>query len=335
MDLYSILNLTPDCSQDDIRKAYLKLAKKWHPDKNKSQDADSKFKEMSFAYEILNDIDKRSEYDNMNVEEKLDFNIVLSQVISKYKDNYIVKFFYPNHQDLINDLQTNSIKDISVRVIDILKESSFTDIMKFYIKKNIITNVKDDIMSESDFYTDTTEESKIISEDKGTVLNEISQYNYKDTDIIIDIFVNLEDVLSKKLKIIKIKVQIYDESITLKFYVPILKKYCIFKNYGDTIEVNGNTIRANIIFNINIIPEPNIVINNSDIHINKIISLNELLHGSTFYVNIFNKQYIINEFKPLNNKLTYEYNNGGLPTNYINDNCGNLIVNFMLVDQVN
>jgi len=63
---YDILNINKDASYDDIKKAYYKLALKYHPDKNKDSDAEEKFKEISEAYEILSDNNKRLSYDNNN-----------------------------------------------------------------------------------------------------------------------------------------------------------------------------------------------------------------------------------------------------------------------------
>ena len=64
-DLYSILGVTKSASSSDIKKAYRKLAVKYHPDKNPEDEAASeKFKEAAAAYEVLSDPAKRSEYDN-------------------------------------------------------------------------------------------------------------------------------------------------------------------------------------------------------------------------------------------------------------------------------
>ena len=62
-DYYSILKLSIDASQDEIKKAYRKLALKLHPDKNKEEDAEERFKELGEAYEVLSDTIKRREYD--------------------------------------------------------------------------------------------------------------------------------------------------------------------------------------------------------------------------------------------------------------------------------
>src|SRR5690554_3210808 len=63
-DFYEVLGLAKNASKDDIRKAYRKLAMKYHPDRNPdSKEAEDKFKEAKEAYEILYDEDKRAAYD--------------------------------------------------------------------------------------------------------------------------------------------------------------------------------------------------------------------------------------------------------------------------------
>jgi len=60
---YDTLNLSKDCSQGDIKKAYRRLAKKFHPDHNNSEEAQSTFVKIQVAYETLNNKDKRKAYD--------------------------------------------------------------------------------------------------------------------------------------------------------------------------------------------------------------------------------------------------------------------------------
>ena len=62
-DYYEVLGLSRDASDEQIKKAYRTLAKKYHPDLNKDPDAPDKFKEVQEAYEVLSDPQKRSTYD--------------------------------------------------------------------------------------------------------------------------------------------------------------------------------------------------------------------------------------------------------------------------------
>lgn len=62
-DYYDILGVDKGASADEIKKAYRKLALKYHPDRNKEADAESKFKEINRAYEVLSDSKKRQTYD--------------------------------------------------------------------------------------------------------------------------------------------------------------------------------------------------------------------------------------------------------------------------------
>ncbi|WP_217595269.1 DnaJ domain-containing protein [Cohnella sp. GbtcB17] len=60
---YEVLGVGKDATKQDIKKAYQKLAKKWHPDVNKAPEAESKFKEIAEAYDILSHDDKRQAYE--------------------------------------------------------------------------------------------------------------------------------------------------------------------------------------------------------------------------------------------------------------------------------
>lgn len=64
-DYYEILGLERGASQEDIKRSYRKLARKYHPDVSKHTDAEDRFKELGEAYEVLKDPEKRAAYDRM------------------------------------------------------------------------------------------------------------------------------------------------------------------------------------------------------------------------------------------------------------------------------
>jgi len=62
-DYYDILGVKKTATAAELKSAYRKLALQWHPDKNKSKEAEEKFKEINQAYEVLSDATKRAKYD--------------------------------------------------------------------------------------------------------------------------------------------------------------------------------------------------------------------------------------------------------------------------------
>lgn len=75
-DYYEIMGIKRDATQDEIKRAYRKLARKYHPDVSKEADAELRFKEVGEAYEVLKDPEKRASYDQLGANWKAgqDFN---------------------------------------------------------------------------------------------------------------------------------------------------------------------------------------------------------------------------------------------------------------------
>jgi chaperone protein DnaJ len=99
-DYYEILGIDKKANNDEIKKAYRKLAKKYHPDLN--QGNEEKFKEIVEAYEVLSDDKKRNEYDNGSSNFNFDFNQDFSsQRYSSYSSMF---------DDIFNDMFKDSYR---------------------------------------------------------------------------------------------------------------------------------------------------------------------------------------------------------------------------------
>ena len=68
-DFYKVLGVSKDASDDDIKKAYRKLARKYHPDVNKTKEAEEKFKDISEAYDVLSKKEDRQKLSLIHISE--------------------------------------------------------------------------------------------------------------------------------------------------------------------------------------------------------------------------------------------------------------------------
>jgi DnaJ-class molecular chaperone len=101
INLYNILEIEKNATNDEIKKAYKKMALKWHPDKNKNnKDAHLKFHEISNAYKILSDIDKRKIYDKFGYK-AFENNMSENNSDDDTNDTKNTKHNYPNVIDVI------------------------------------------------------------------------------------------------------------------------------------------------------------------------------------------------------------------------------------------
>jgi len=130
-DYYNILEISNDADNDTIRKAYKKMALKWHPDKNNDMDTTEKFKEISEAYQILIDENKRLLYDNSNKYSNNNFenyefedpHQVFSEIVSKFKKTMDI---VNNVLDIFDDI--SYINNIKPEFVD-FRQNSFPSIV--------------------------------------------------------------------------------------------------------------------------------------------------------------------------------------------------------------
>ena len=121
-NLYKILGLSTNANKDDIKKSYRSLAKKYHPDKNKEEGATDKFKELTFAYEILIDDDKKKQYDSFNNENRVSFYDTFVVTFANVSGNteslsHLIHMFYSDVMDFKMDIDNFDFNKIKQRVM--------------------------------------------------------------------------------------------------------------------------------------------------------------------------------------------------------------------------
>ena len=145
MDLYSILEVKENSTLNDIKKAYKKLALKYHPDKTNNKSA-YKFIEIRNAYNILSDENKRKEYNNILKNSNYKYDDRFYKYNEKYKDDNIIENMLDNLKSLIRDEYYQKILLIfGDKIINILLESkdlSFNSLVFNYNFLDIDITVK-------------------------------------------------------------------------------------------------------------------------------------------------------------------------------------------------
>lgn len=86
-DYYKVLGLKKNCNQNDIKRAYRKLAMKYHPDKSNSDTSDI-FRQITDAYEVLGDETKRNQYDNPSINHIGNMNIFSTNPFDMFRNMY-------------------------------------------------------------------------------------------------------------------------------------------------------------------------------------------------------------------------------------------------------
>ena len=139
-DYYEILGVNKASSLDEIKKAYKKLALKYHPDRNKEKDAEEKFKEISESYAVLSDKEKRATYDQFghsgfdqrysqeDIFRGANFEDIFSEIFGSddfFGGGIFESFFGNRSRKRANDLKYNLTIDFEEAAFGVKKKISF------------------------------------------------------------------------------------------------------------------------------------------------------------------------------------------------------------------
>lgn len=263
MNLYHVLNIEETNDVTVIKKAYSKLAKQYHPDKNNGNTIE-KYEQITYAYNVLKNDKSRKEYNMLNKNNKSKFHEILE---SLYNSNFNKEKFEENFINIIDKL-------------------NITEIFNF-ITKNIIPKKEDNDVICSDTDVD------LWSESFGEYYEELPfiYQKYNSNTIILSLNITIDDLINNKIRKIKIKRNINGETITNTFKFLIKSNYVVFNEGGDIEDTSGHLI-------INLKLPEHYTFENNIILYNYTISLYEYFYGINKELYIYNTNIKINNHVP-------------------------------------
>jgi curved DNA-binding protein CbpA len=295
MKLYDILEIKNNADSITIRKAYYRLAKKYHPDKNKN--TKDKFQEINYAYHILINNESRKRYDKLNKKEDINFIDYIKNIISK-------------------KISIDYLKKINIMIDNIINYKSFDNIINTFDNMNI-----DEIFRF--FMKDkiTIQELNTNHMDSEVEYFNSNQANYyyklpiqyiepNNNNINININIEIDMILNNTMKKIKIKRNINNNIIHQNFIFSLNKPYIVFHNCGDNN--NGHLI---ILLNL----KNNIMWNKKTIMFSKDISCKEYFNGININNILWNPYSDGNIY--YDDNISYKFNIREDELNKIKSNC--------------
>lgn len=336
MNYYQILGLDKNCTDDEIKHSYKKLALKWHPDRNlKNKElANEKFKKISNAYQILSNREEREIYDKNGIIKDFNFNSPTTifkqffsnnQTINQYISDVIkypeVKLIFKSTLNI--DIDNIKSEEITDKVIKTFEDSNFTDnIYKFMEVIKKCKKEKREFKKKNNSFEKKIDECSVKKESNNSSekktdeysLNKESNIKHKSEPLYFNINISLDDIyncVNKKLDV-KLNKFIPEKQIYNKtFEIHSCKKKIIFANQGNEDSLLHTP--GDIIVRIYPKKHPEFkIIHSYDIFTKKEISIFEAYTGFSGSIRYLNSENINLDFKEsiINNDLKVIKNKG-------------------------
>ena len=272
MDFYEILELKPNASEQDIKKAYYTLSKKYHPDKCKNENATSKFQQINTAYQILMDDKIREKYLKMDNIEKTNFQKILENIF-------------------LNKLKVDELKNVGISLSKKdweYLQSNFTSVMNSINFKELFN-----LFLNGDIPDKKINKCINCSDSDNNCWDETQAEYYYDLpinflrhnklDIKLNINISLNEILEKNKKKIKIKRKFEDEESKTIFIFSINKPFIIFNQGGDMDDGDYGNLIIQLNLPNNFIWKENIIVYNYP------ITLYQMVYGLDINVDVGKK----------------------------------------------
>ena len=271
MNLYEILELDTSASINDIKINYKRLAKKYHPDRNKDPSSIEKFQKIAYAYEILIDDKSRKEYMMLNTDKRNIFQEFLNKILNHTLSTYELRNFDIN-------LTKTDEEYLDMHFYNMINSLDLTEIISFFKsgkfpKKNYDIN---NICSDTDITNWDTYDALYLFK----LPIELQKHNNMTLRVSIDII--LEDIINNKQNNLTLKRKINNKFINTTFNFNTKTQWVVFGGGGDC----DSDMIGDIIIKLNLLE--NYEWTDNMIIYNHSISLYEYIYGTNIIFQIGN-----------------------------------------------
>jgi hypothetical protein len=312
MDLYNILEIEPTSTETEIKKAYHRLAKIYHPDKNKEPNANEKFQKIQSAYEILSNDKTRLEYQKMNYKDKLSFVEILEKIINDRFNMTELKKYGIN-------LEKTDLEYIQKNIINFFNKLNVNELLDLF-KKGVVprkefNNIINCSESDVDIYDENMAEYFFSLPFSFQKINK--------NDIKIDLNIKIVDIVNNNKRKIKIKRKVDDTESTSTFIFNLSKPYVVFVGGGDMNNGNYGNLLIKLNLPNNLFWDQNIIL------IEKTMSLYNMIYGLDINIDLGDdKEFNIQKWVPSRDGYIVE-----IPNNNIHNLAIKLVLDYESTDE--